>query len=79
MLGSKKVGKTGLVAEMPLSRTISAMGKFDASFGVSECNVLEEMVMLSRLFRTFYRRLGDPTDKVWGAVPLKAPRAPQVA
>ncbi|KAK2681343.1 hypothetical protein RAB80_003136 [Fusarium oxysporum f. sp. vasinfectum] len=27
MLGSKKVGKTGLVAEMPLSRTISAMVK----------------------------------------------------
>lgn len=34
-------------------------GQVDASFVVAELNVLEEMEMPSRLFGTFYRRLGD--------------------
>ena len=48
MLGSRKVGKTGFVAEMPLSRTISAVVMLTNPGNSSGCCLLEEVCRQTR-------------------------------
>jgi hypothetical protein len=66
MLGSKKLGKTGFVAEMPLSRTISAVVMLTIPSDPRVYRLLKEVESLSRqdVLELSMERLGF--DKVWG-------------